>query len=256
MSTTDDRLDIKKENAISQLGLRTKNSWHYIDHFEWLYTVQDIHTIIDSHRNREGDISKFALTVGAMASQITSLTIVYSTVYSGADQRKHQSSASLAFVRGIHRWPVNSPYKWPVTRKLFPFNDVIMFMCYMLLAGQKDRTSSKMLIEAHYNYLCVDFTATHESLSHHNPQYTSALCDPTIFKLSFRTFTNGVMNGIKFYFSCECNFSLIISLSYAPKPVGWMMFFPRTTLVLVHILNLSSNTDDLSPGQYTQFIIK
>ena len=47
--------------------------------------------------------------MGATASQITSLTIVYSTVYSDADQRKYQSSASLAFVRGIHRWPVNSP---------------------------------------------------------------------------------------------------------------------------------------------------
>ena len=62
----------------------------------------------------------------AMASQITSLTIVYSTVYSVEDQRKHQSSALLAFVRGIHRWPVNSPHKWPVTRKTFPFDDVIM----------------------------------------------------------------------------------------------------------------------------------
>ena len=41
--------------------------------------------------------------MGAMASQITSLTIVYSTVYSDADQRQHQSSASLAFERGIHR---------------------------------------------------------------------------------------------------------------------------------------------------------
>ena len=61
-----------------------------------------------------------------MASQITSLTVVYSIVYSDADQRKHQSSASLAFVRGIHREPVNSPHKWPVTRKMFPFNDVIM----------------------------------------------------------------------------------------------------------------------------------
>ena len=61
-----------------------------------------------------------------MASRITSLTIVYSTVYSGADQRKHQSYASLAFVRGIHRWPVNSPHKGPVTRKMFPFDDVIM----------------------------------------------------------------------------------------------------------------------------------
>ena len=64
--------------------------------------------------------------MGAMVSQITSLTLVYSTVYSGADQRKHQSSASLAFVRGIHRWPVNSPHKWPVTRNMFPFDDVIM----------------------------------------------------------------------------------------------------------------------------------
>ena len=63
---------------------------------------------------------------GVMASQITSLAIVYSSVYSGADQRKHQSSASLAFVRGIHRWPVNSPHKWPVTPKMFPFDDVIM----------------------------------------------------------------------------------------------------------------------------------
>ena len=65
--------------------------------------------------------------MGAIASQITSPTIVYSTVYSDADQRKHQSSASLAFVGGIHRGPVNSPHKWPVTRKMFPFDDVIMF---------------------------------------------------------------------------------------------------------------------------------
>ena len=57
--------------------------------------------------------------MGAMASQITSLMIVYSTICSDADQRKHQSSASLAFVRGIHRWPLNSPHKWPVTRKCF-----------------------------------------------------------------------------------------------------------------------------------------
>ena len=61
-----------------------------------------------------------------MASQITGLMIVYSSVYSGADQRKHKSSASLAFVRGIHRRPVNSPHKGPVTWKMFPFDDVIM----------------------------------------------------------------------------------------------------------------------------------
>ena len=64
--------------------------------------------------------------MGAIASQFTSLTIVYSIVYSDSDQRKHQSSASLAFVRGIHPGPVNSPHKWPVTRKMFPFDDVIM----------------------------------------------------------------------------------------------------------------------------------
>ena len=64
--------------------------------------------------------------VGAIASQITSHTIVYANVYSDADQRKHQSSASLAFLQGIHRGPVNSPHKGPVTRKMFPFDDVIM----------------------------------------------------------------------------------------------------------------------------------
>ena len=66
-----------------------------------------------------------------MASQITSLTIVYSNAYSGTDQRKHQSSASLAFVRGIHRWPVNSLHKRPVTWKIFPFGDVIMSPRYI-----------------------------------------------------------------------------------------------------------------------------
>ena len=64
--------------------------------------------------------------MSVMASQITILTIVYSTIYSGANQRKHQSSASLAIVRGIHWWSVNSQHKGPVTRKMFPFDDVIM----------------------------------------------------------------------------------------------------------------------------------
>ena len=64
--------------------------------------------------------------MSGMATQITSLTILYATVYSGADQRKHQRSASLVCVRGIHRWPVNSPHKWPVTLEMFPFDDVIL----------------------------------------------------------------------------------------------------------------------------------
>ena len=53
-----------------------------------------------------------------VASQITSPMVVYSIVYSGADQRKHQSSASLG--------PVNSPHKRPVMWKMVPFDDVIM----------------------------------------------------------------------------------------------------------------------------------
>ena len=57
-----------------------------------------------------------------MASHITGLSIVYSIPCSGAGQRKHRSSASLTFVRRIHRWPVNSPHKIPVTRKIIPFD--------------------------------------------------------------------------------------------------------------------------------------
>ena len=66
------------------------------------------------------------VTISAMPSHITGVSIVCSTVCSCADQRKHQSSASPAFVRGIHWWPVDSPHKWPVTWKLFPFDDVIL----------------------------------------------------------------------------------------------------------------------------------
>ena len=64
--------------------------------------------------------------MGAVASQITSVSIVCSTVCSDADQRNHQSSASLAVVGVNHRWPVNSPHKRPVTRKILPFDDVNM----------------------------------------------------------------------------------------------------------------------------------
>ena len=77
-------------------------------------------------RPKHGALHYNDVIMDTMASEITSLTIVYSTVYSGADQRKHQSSMSLAFVWGIHRGPVNSAHKWPVTRKMFPFDDVIM----------------------------------------------------------------------------------------------------------------------------------
>ena len=64
------------------------------------------------------------IIIRVIAPQITSLMIVCSTVYSGADQRKHKSCGSLTPVWGIHWWPVNSPHKWPVTWKMFPFDEV------------------------------------------------------------------------------------------------------------------------------------
>ena len=84
-----------------------KKTWH---HYVLLRkTLQNF-----SHSSHYNDV-----IMDTIASQITSFTIVHPTVYSDADQRKHQSSASLAFVRGTHRGPVNSPHKWPVARKCF-----------------------------------------------------------------------------------------------------------------------------------------
>ena len=66
--------------------------------------------------------------MGAMASQITSLSIVYSDVYSGVDQRKYQSSASLPFVWGIHRW------RMLVTQVAKALSAVVLifFSCYQV----------------------------------------------------------------------------------------------------------------------------
>ena len=63
--------------------------------------------------------------MSSMASRITGVSVVYSTVCLGADQRKRQGSAPLAFMVGINRWQVNSPQR-AVTRKIFPLGDVIM----------------------------------------------------------------------------------------------------------------------------------
>ena len=112
--------------------------------------VNSNQTIINKHPDHKNHYSDFIM--GAVASQIPSLAIVYSTVYSGAYQRKLQRSASLAFVRGIHRWPVNSPHKGPVTRKMFPFDDVMMsldtcigHLCMLLYKDfiQKDINSNR-----------------------------------------------------------------------------------------------------------------
>ena len=112
--------------------------------------------------------------MGTKASQITSLAIVYSTVYSDADQRKYESPASLAFVRGIHRWPVNSPHKGLLTRKIFPFDDVIM-MWHMLLVQDNIRCPGPNMIWMF-------------------PKYENCICDYDIKGLKFDTIKKTYIN--------------------------------------------------------------
>ena len=78
-------------------------------HNKYLFAAAELKILFEHYND---------VTMSLLASQITCLTIVYSTVYLRADQRKHQNSASLVVVWGIHRWPV--------TRKMFPFDDVII----------------------------------------------------------------------------------------------------------------------------------
>ena len=110
--------------------------------------------------------------MGSIASQITSITIVYSSVYSGADQRKHQSPASLAFARGIHRWPVNSPHKGPVTRKMSSWQHVINmlegdWLCRMWAKIGPPRALS--------NYISIDICWGYKACWRHQMETFSAL---------------------------------------------------------------------------------
>ena len=117
-------------NHLSMIGIIIMYTWERISlQWEFIYWQDTISIHVFGTRPGDSWLSWWQRHYGdvimdAMASQFTSLTIVYSTVYSDTDQRKHQSSASLAFVWGIHRGPVNSPHKGP--RTIFPFNDVIM----------------------------------------------------------------------------------------------------------------------------------
>ena len=83
--------------------------------------------------------------MSAMASEITRRTIVYWTVYSGADQRKHQSSTSLAFVRGIHRWPA---------QKMFPFDVIMLCIRYIASLWFNKQWSREIKRSKTHQYLC------------------------------------------------------------------------------------------------------
>ena len=104
------------------VAIMTHNTWHSKITQRISENVCRYSILMGSFSCNHTDSHYDDVIMSAIASQITSLTSAYSTVYSGANQRKHESSASLAFVRG----PVNSPHKGSVTRKMFPFDDVIM----------------------------------------------------------------------------------------------------------------------------------
>ena len=106
-----------------------EDSLKWVAKMNWLFELMQCFIFFSrevSNRCRLAGFHYSDVIMSTMASQPTDISIVYSTVCSGIDQRKHQSSASLAFVRESHWWLVNSLHKGPVMRKMFPFDDVIM----------------------------------------------------------------------------------------------------------------------------------
>ena len=133
---------------------RYYNEW-YVKHIATMYHHFEIH------------YNDFVI-MSVMASQITSRTIVYATVYSRSRSKKHQNSASLAFVGGIHRWPVNSPHKGPVARKMFPFDDVIMFAQSTAVSLPCPVNNFKMSMETQTLHVDNTFAGlTHKKMSPH-----------------------------------------------------------------------------------------
>ena len=151
--------------------------------------------------------------MGAIASQITSLTIVYSAVYSGADQSKHQSSASLAFVWGIHRGPVNSPHKWPVTRKMFPFDDVIMKQPQMIYVEFRHKVYS-ISYKCFMNFFISFFPGINRykyafKVKHSIPVYYNINIFIAIFPLSY-SYTRVEFSNV----TCYCILLLFLLFSH------------------------------------------
>ena len=122
--------------------------------------------------------------MGTIASQVTSPAIVYLIFHSGADQRKHQSSASLAFVLGIRRGPMNSPHKWPVTWKMVQLDDVIMQFSWL----QWCRCDARWWHKSSIDVLCrMELRSKYDSLlfihmvSYHQKRHRISLTSACIF---------------------------------------------------------------------------
>ena len=110
-----------RKPSACRVPVNTLNELH-----KWNFAMLTIRAVWDHPRDLGPLLHYSDVIMSSMAYQITGVSMVHSAVCSCVDQRKRQSSTWLAFVRGIPRWPVNSPHKGPVTRKMFPFDYVIM----------------------------------------------------------------------------------------------------------------------------------
>ena len=199
-----------------------------------------------------------------MAFWITSLAIVYSTVHLGADQRKHQSPASLAFVRGIHRWPVNSPHKGTVTRKCVHFMtsswpivrfDVLYFVLVSL--------SSLGLYSLRHRVICLGIPIISLRRSPDSPglmmgialsvwqrsfsekKWIHAIPIPTFFSIDsqFPVFHKVILNNIDIKFSAvveiDLNFRFSAMMMTNNKKKEWIMMLRRKRLIKKGNKNIS-----------------
>ena len=92
-------------------------------------------------------------------------------------RRSKKTSKSLAFVRGIHRWAVNFPHKRPVTRKMFPFDDIFVYLLFTMKVIGRQHTQLCL----HYGH-AVFFKGSHSlsrnSLNIGENGYENLLCVP------------------------------------------------------------------------------
>ena len=135
--------------------------------------------------------------MSAIAPQIPGVLIIYSIVCS--DQRKHQSSAALAFVRGIHRWPVNSPHKWQVTRKCLHLMTSSWVLC--VLSSRKHTTQPYTEIKC----ILVDIGDTLQCILLANATYSTngVFISINLYAMRFITLTT----RISYKDVCNCNFT-------------------------------------------------
>ena len=137
---------------------------------------------------------------------------------------KNQSSASLAFVREIHRWPVNFPHKWPVTWKMFPFDDVIIPwlrntvrpICSLWYNIRVSGTNmfTNLCLYQNYGWLwCVNLMRQYVSLCSH---YSPAIC--TKYYVEMMLCLNLLSSRLCTHCTCTCFLNSLSLLSLIQGP--------------------------------------